>query len=150
PLSVFSGDAGQFFAGHAPMLAGARGGRQREKGVAGGAPASPVPSQVGDSNDGLVAAVVGEWMPAAAPVPPGRPESAHGGGVAAALGGEVAAVAEHVRPAAQRLKVLVRVAAELKAGSDQPSLVAARGGVDVGVVGGDPPGQGTDGLGGLG
>src|SRR5262249_41762624 len=42
------------------------------------------------------------------------------------------------------------VAAELEAGGDQPSLVAARGGVDVGIVGGDPPGQSTDGLGGLG
>ena len=72
----------------------------------------------------------GEGVLAAVPVPAGGAEGAHGGGVAAAFGGEVAAVAEHVRPAAQRLEVLVRVAAELEAGGDQPSLVAGRVGVD--------------------
>src|SRR5262245_47699414 len=107
------------------MLAGASGRGQCEEGVAGGAPSSPVPLQVGDGDDGLVVAVAGERVLAAAPVPPGGAEGAHGGGVAAAFGGEVAAVAEHVRPAAQRLEVLVGVAAELEAGGDQPSLVAA-------------------------
>ena len=74
----------------------------------------PAHSQVGEGDDGLVAALVrGEGVLAAFPVPAGGAEGAHGGGVAAAFGGEVAAVAEHVRPAAQRLEVLVRVVAEL-------------------------------------
>src|SRR6266480_5652520 len=103
------------------MLTGTSGDRQRKERVTGGAPASPVPPQVGDSDDGLVAAVAGERVLAAAPVPPGGPECAHGGGVAAALGGEVTAVAEHVRPPAQRLEVLVGMAAELEAGGDQLS-----------------------------
>src|SRR6516162_1362911 len=97
------------------MLAGTGGGRQRKESVAGGAPAAPFPSQVGDGDDGLFAAVAGKWVLAAAPVPPGRAKGTHGRGVATAFGGEVAAVAEHVSPPAQRLEVLVRVAAELDA-----------------------------------
>src|SRR5947209_7271284 len=105
------------------MLTGTSGSRQCKEGVARGAPAPSVPSQVGNGDDRLVA-VAGERVLATAPVPPGGAEGAHSGGVAAALGGEVAAVAEHVRPPAQRPEVLVWVAAELEAGGDQPSLVA--------------------------
>src|SRR6266480_5088375 len=101
------------------MLTGTSGSRQCEERVAGGAPASPVPSQVGDGDDGRVAAVVGERVLAAAPVPPGGAEGAHGGGVAAAFGGEVAAVAEHVCPAAQGQEVGVWVVAELPGGEDE-------------------------------
>ena len=59
------------------MLAGTSGSRQCEERIAGGAPAPPVPAQVGDGDDGLVAAVASERVLAAAPVPPGGPEGAH-------------------------------------------------------------------------
>src|SRR5215469_10749426 len=91
---------GPLLAGNLLVLAGAGGGRQGEQCVSGAAPAAPGPLQVGEGDDGLVAVALPEGMLAAFPVPAGCSERAHGGGVAAAFGSEVAAVAEHVRPAA--------------------------------------------------
>jgi hypothetical protein len=59
----------------------------------------------------------------------------------------MAAVAEHVRPAAQRPEILVRVGTEAQACGDQPSLMAARVGVEGSLLCGDTPRQDTDGLG---
>ena len=77
-------------------------------------------------------------MLAAAVVGAGLAQRAQGGGVAAAFGGEVAAVAEHVRPAAQRAEVGGGVAAELPGGADQPAPVTARVAVERHVSSGDP------------
>src|SRR6516225_12366826 len=68
-LLCSSDGVGQFLAGDAPVLTGTGGGRQGKERVAGGAPASSFPSQVGDGDDLLVAAMAGEWVLAAAPVP---------------------------------------------------------------------------------
>ena len=88
----------------------------------------------------LAAAVVGARLP----------EGAQGGGVAAAFGGEVAAVAEHVRPAPERGEVGMIVAAEPPCGVDQPALMATRAGVESQVSRGDPDRDGANGLGRLG
>src|SRR5262249_55793155 len=111
PSSESGSCSTDLFSGDAPVLAGSGSCRQREQGVSGGAPAAPGPLQMGVRDDALVGVVSGEGVLAAPPVPAGSAKDAHGGGVAAALGGEVAAVAEHVRPAAQCPEVLVRVAA---------------------------------------
>ena len=62
----------------------------------------------------------------------------------------MAAVAERVRPAAQRPEVLVRVGTEVQARGDQPPLVGARVGVDGGVVDRDAPRRDSDRFGALG
>jgi len=84
------------------------------------------------------------------PVVPGGAQGAHGGGVAAAFGGEVAAVAEHVCPAAEGPAVLMRVSANPQAGSDEPSLMAALVGPDLHVAGCDLAGRDSGWLGALG
>jgi hypothetical protein len=66
------------------------------------------------------------------------------------LGGEVTAVAEHVRPAPQGAVVLVRVCADLEASSDQPSLVGALVSPDRRVPGSDTANRDSGGLGTLG
>ena len=93
---------------------------------------------------------LGGGLLTAHPVPASGPQDAHGGGVSAGLGGEMAAIAEHVRPAAQRPEVLVRMGAEAQARGDQPPLVGARIGVDGRVVGCDTPRQDTHRFGALG
>ena len=70
--------------------------------------------------------------------------------VAAGFGQEVAAVAEHVRPAAQRLEVRVGVGAEFPAGADEPALVGGGCRVVADGVRGDPDGGEPGWLGGLG
>ena len=66
-------------------------------------------------DDSAVALVPGPVrLLTAHPFPAGGPQDAHGGGVTAGLGGEMATVAEHVRPAAQRPEVLVRVGTETR------------------------------------
>ena len=118
------------------MLAGSCGGGQGKECVTFGTPASSGPFEVGEGDDrGLVTVRLEAWVLAAFPVAAGGTEGAHGGGVAAAPGGKVAAVAEHVRPAPESFKVLMGVAAEFETGSDQPSLVGARVGVGGGVPG---------------
>jgi hypothetical protein len=107
------------------VFSGAGGGGHGEQGVSAGAPASSGPGQVGVPDHGLVAAVGGVGLLAAVPVAAGGAQRAHRCGVAAALGSEVAAVAEHVRPAAQRLEVFVGVAAQLETGADQPPMMGA-------------------------
>ena len=91
--------------------------------------------------------VLWEGPLAAAVVGAGLPQGAQGGGVAAAFGGEVAAVAEHVGPAAERLEVWGGVAAEVPGGADQPALMTARVAVEGQVISGDPAGDGADRLG---
>src|SRR5262245_11882741 len=109
-FSVTGGPSGSsglgFVACGAGVVAGSGGGGEGEEGVAGGAPASASPLQVGERDDRLVALVLAEGVLAAFPVPAGCVEGAHGGGVVAALGGEMTSVAEHVRPPPQRLEVL--------------------------------------------
>jgi hypothetical protein len=129
---------------------GTGGGGQGQEGVAGAEPATASPFQVGDGDHRPVLKAVGVRRLAAVPVPTGFPQCAHRGRVAAALGGEVAAVAEHVWPAIQRAEVLVRVVPGLQAGGDQPSVVRALAGVQVSVLAGDLPGRQASGLGGLG
>ena len=94
----------------------------------------PIPSHssAGDGDDGGLAVVpgVGEGPLAAAVVGAGLPQGPQGGGVAAAFGGEVAAVAEHVSPPAERPEVGGGVAAEVPGGADQPALMTARVAVD--------------------
>src|SRR5215469_6144361 len=96
---------GPLLAGNLLVLAGAGGGRQSEQRVSGAAPAAPGPLQVGEGDDGLVAVVLADRVLTPFPVPASGAERSHGGGVAAAFGGEVTAVAEHVRPSPQRLEV---------------------------------------------
>ena len=109
-------------AGGLVVVAGPGGGGQGQEGVAGGAPAHPVPLQAGDGDDGglAVVAVLWEWPLAAAVVGAGLAQGSEGGGVAAGFGGEVAAVAEHVSPPAERLKVGGVMAAEVPGGADEP------------------------------
>jgi 8-oxo-dGTP pyrophosphatase MutT (NUDIX family) len=132
------------------MVASSCGGGEGEEGVSVGVPAPSGPLQVRISDHGLVRVERSVGVLAAVPVAAGGAERAHSGGLAAGLGGEVAAVAKHVGPAAQGLEVLVRVVPELETGGDQPPLVSARVRVGTGVVGGDPAGRDADRLGGLG
>src|SRR5215831_3224169 len=143
--SSWSCDPSSFFAGDAPVLAGASGGRHSKKLIASGAPAGADIDEGADDQGGFLA-VLGGGVLAAAPGDPGGPEGAQGGGVAAGLGGEVAAESERVRPAAQGLKVLVWVAAEGPGSADQAAVVGERAGVGVQVAGGDPHGDRADGL----
>src|SRR3974377_2088244 len=136
-ISFFrSSRQGQLFAADTPLLPGGGCGGQGEECVAGGAPALPSPSQIGDGDDGAVVLVPGGGLLAAHPVPASGPQDTHGGRVTAGLGGEMAAVAEHVCPAAQRPEVLVPMGTKAQARGDQPPLVGARVGVDRGVPGG--------------
>ena len=112
------------------------------------APSGPL--EVGLGDDGRVIVVNGVRLLLTVPVASGGTQCAHGGRVAAAFGGEVAAVAEHVRPAPQGTVVLVGVSADLKAGADEASLVGALVGPDAGVLGGDAAGRDAGGLGALG
>lgn len=83
------------------------------------------------------------WRPGA-----GRgAEGAHGGGVAAALGGEVAAEAEHVCPAAQSDPAVY--GAQVPAGPDEPDGVPVRVGVGLDVSRGDSSGADASDLGDL-
>src|SRR5262245_23988790 len=123
PLQISSSrsSGSGFVASGADVIASAGVGRESKERIAVGAPASSGPLQVADSDDGLAAVVVASgWVVFAAVVGAGGAECSHGGGVAAALGSEVAAVAEHVGPAAQGLEVLVWVVAELPGGEDEP------------------------------
>ena len=97
-----------------------------------------------------VSEVLGGAVLAASPVGACGAQGSKGGGVAAALGGEVAAVAEHVRPSAQGPEVFVRVVAEVPGGPDEPALMAERAAVDAQVLRGDADAEGTDSLGRLG
>jgi hypothetical protein len=63
---------------------------------------------------------------AAFPVAAGGAEGAHGGGVAAAFGGEVSAVAQHVRPAPEGFEIFVGVAAKFETGGDLRPSASAR------------------------
>src|SRR5688572_29841969 len=102
---------GQFLAGDKALLAGVGGGGVGEQGVVGGVPANAREGEAVDDDsrlgvvlgslvaDGLLRAGVLEV--GASPVTACLPQRAQRGGVAAALRGEVAAEAEHVRPAAQ-------------------------------------------------
>src|SRR5262252_4265865 len=120
-----SGLAGQsFFTSNATVLTRSGCGGEREKRIPRGAPASSGPLKVCLGDDGSVAAMRGEGMLAALPVAPSCAECAHGGGVATAFGGEVTAVAEHVRPAAHGPVILVRMSADLQACGNEPALVA--------------------------
>src|SRR5262249_27879638 len=127
------------------------GGGEGQQGIAGSAPGHACPLQGSDGDDGLVAAVVGGgWVLAATVVGAGGAESFECGGVVEGFGGEVAAVAEHVGPAAERFEAGGGVAAEVPGGADQPALVAARVAVVAEVINGDTASHGSDRLGGLG
>src|ERR1022692_3159860 len=108
------------FASNSPVLTGSGSCRECKERVSAGAPSSSGPFQVGECENGLVALLAGQGMLASLPVAARGAEGAHGGRVAAAFGGEVTAVAEHVRPAAQSLEILMRVAADREAGGNQP------------------------------
>src|SRR5260221_3786529 len=120
------------------MLTGSCCGRERQQCIASGLPASSSPFEVGQGEYRLVTMDAGEWFLAALPLAAGSAECSHGCGVAAAFRSEVAAVAQHVRPAAESLIVLVRVAADLEASRDQSTLVSAPVRLGLGVMGGDP------------
>src|ERR1019366_3928971 len=113
-LLSISPNSSQFLSRDTAVLARPCGCGERENRISCGAPSSPGPFEVGERDDALVAAVAGDGVLSALPVPAGGSERAHGGGVAPALGGEVAAVSEHVRPAPQGLEVLVRMPADLE------------------------------------
>src|SRR5258706_5820202 len=98
------GDLG-YLASGALVVAGAGGGGQGQESIAAAAPAGPGPLQGGDGDDGLVTgAASGAGMLAAVIVGAGLAQGAQRGGVAAALGRGVGAVAEDVRPTAERLE----------------------------------------------
>jgi hypothetical protein len=102
----------------APVLAGPPGsGGQGEVGTSVGVPAALGPFQVRLGATALSPAA-SEMVLTAAPVAAGGAQDSHSGGVAAAFGGEMAAVAEHVGPAAERLEVVMGMGAELEAGGD--------------------------------
>src|SRR5712691_3148788 len=138
-----------FVAGDALVLAGAGGGGEGEEFVSGGAPALACVVQGGDDESGFLEFGRSAGLPA----PPGgacRAQGAQGGGVAAALGGEVAAEAEHVCPSAQGLEIVVGVVAEPPGGGNEPALMCGRPAVDGEGGGGDPGSARADGLGGFG
>src|SRR4051812_15076723 len=153
------------------MLAGLRRSRCRKQGVTTRVPPGAGVGEVSDEKRGVddLAVASGEQFAASAaalaPVDSGATERGEGGGVAAGLGGEVAAEAEHVRPAAQPPiqqsvgdglasdagRVLVGfTAAERPAGLDQSAhmITTQDGGVD--VLCGEPAGGMPGGFGALG
>ena len=123
-------------ASDAPVLARSCSGRKRKESVAVGVPAASVPLQLCIRHHGFVRVEEGEGVLSTVSVAAGGAQRSHGREVAAALGGEVTPIAEHVRPAAQRLEVLMRMLTELEAGGNQPPLVSARIGIGRGVLGG--------------
>ena len=145
------------------LMSRARAAAPVARGVGGGVPADAGEGEVADDEGGVV--VGGDMVDGrcgrGAMVRGLRASAAcSGGGVAAALGGEVAAEAEHVRPAAEPaegvesvfvlLGVEERGWAEGQGVGDEPAEVGVGVGVVVGGLDGDPPGEEAGGLGGLG
>ena len=124
---------GEFVASGLAAFAGLVGGGVGEQGVAAGFPAGSGVGEGADDEDGFVVGVVGGADGAvfgsgvlAAPVADaGLAQVAEPDGVAAGFGQEVAAEAEHVRPAPQA--GVAGVGAEGPAGVDEPFGVGALG-----------------------
>src|SRR6266487_4000367 len=144
--------AGELVASGLAAFAGLVGGGVGEQRVSGGAPAGSGVAEGADDQDGLfVAGVVGGADGSvfgsgvlAAPVgDAGLAQVGEPDGVAAGFGQEVAAEAEHVRPAAQA--DITGMLAGAPAGVDEPFGVGAAGvGVQVDRLGSDP-GRGVPG-----